>query len=45
MEEEQRVQEESEKSTWSWSPDQEGVYLIEVRVKDEKESASAKISF
>ena len=45
MEEEQRVQEESEKGTWSWSPDQEGVYLIEVRVKDEKESASAKIYF
>jgi len=44
-EEKLRVQEESEKGTWSWHPDQEGAYLIEVQVKDEKETASARVYF
>jgi outer membrane protein assembly factor BamB len=44
-EEKQLVQEESEQSTWRWYPDQEGAYVIEVRVKDEKETASGKRLF
>ncbi len=44
-EEHRLVQEDSEKNTWNWYPDQEGAYLIEVRVKDEKELAEARVLY
>ncbi|NOR15551.1 MAG: PQQ-binding-like beta-propeller repeat protein [Candidatus Aminicenantes bacterium] len=44
-EEHRLVQVESEQNTWNWYPEQEGVYMIEVRVKDEKEKTEAKIPY
>jgi outer membrane protein assembly factor BamB len=43
--EKQIVQEESDSSTWSWFPEQEGIFLIEVEVKDEKQKVSARYPF
>jgi len=44
-EEETIVQESSEKNKWVWFPEKMGDYVIGVRVVDEKEAASAEISF
>jgi len=34
------VQEASEKETWSWMPDEHGLYIIEVEAVDEKHKKS-----
>jgi len=39
------VQEASEKETWSWMPDEHGLYIIEVEAVDEKEMASAQYPY
>jgi outer membrane protein assembly factor BamB len=39
------VQAASEMATWVWFPDKEGGYTIIVRVKDEKQSEEAEISY
>ena len=43
--EEEIVQERSEKESWVWFPEKAGEYVIGVRVTDGKESASAEIPF
>ena len=43
--EEEIVQERSEKESWVWFPEKAGEYVVVVRVTDEKESASAEIPF
>jgi outer membrane protein assembly factor BamB len=44
-EEKQLVQEESEMNTWNWYPEEDGAYLIEVKVSDEKEQSEARLPF
>lgn len=39
------VQQKSEQNTWNWYPEEEGAYVIEVRIEDEKEAAAGKITF
>ena len=39
------VQEKSEKNTWNWFPEREGIYKIGILVEDEKEKAEAETSF
>ena len=43
--EEEIVQEKSEKESWVWFPEKAGEYVVKVRVTDEKESVSAEIAF
>ena len=43
--EEEIVQERSEKESWIWFPEKAGEYVVGVRVTDGKESASAEIPF
>lgn len=44
-EEEEIVQERSERDSWVWFPEKAGEYVVGVRVTDEKESASIEIAF
>ena len=39
------IQAKSEENTWSWYPEDEGVYRIEVLVEDEKEKSEAEMYF
>jgi len=34
------VQEKSESNTWTWYPDKKGIYVIDVKVEDQKEKAA-----
>ena len=43
--EEEIVQEKSEKESWVWFPEKAGEYVVRVRVTDEKENVSAEIPF
>jgi len=42
---EKRVQPKSEKNTWEWFPEAPGVFVVGVKVVDEKENLEAKIPF
>jgi outer membrane protein assembly factor BamB len=44
-EEEQIVQEKSERNSWTWAAEKEGDYIIGVKVVDEKESLKAEVPF
>ena len=44
-EERQLVQDRSEAATWDWFPEELGVYIVEVDVEDEKETASSAAAF
>ncbi len=39
------VQEASEENTWEWMPAEPGIYIIEVKAVDEKETASAEYPY
>lgn len=39
------VQSASEKRSWTWFPDKEGIYVVSVRVSDEKEIKEAEVRF
>ncbi len=39
------VQAKSKHDSWSWYPEEEGVYLVEVRAEDEKQSAEKRVFF
>lgn len=39
------VQERSEKNVWDWFPDEAGLYVIGVKVNDEREEASGEMAF
>lgn len=39
------VQEMSSKETWRWYPEMAGLYLVEVKVEDDKEKRQARIPF
>ncbi len=39
------VQESSELPTWDWFPEEEGYYIVEVEVKDERENVQTKLPF
>jgi outer membrane protein assembly factor BamB len=43
--ERQVIQKSSEESSWSWFPEQEGYYKVEVLVTDEKEKAQAEFLY
>jgi outer membrane protein assembly factor BamB len=44
-EEERIVQEQSERNSWTWTPEKEGDYVVGVKVVDEKESLRAEVPF
>lgn len=39
------VQERSEKNSWDWFPEEPGLYVIEVKVNDEREEVSSEKAF
>ncbi len=45
QESEEVVQEVSEVNSWTWKPENEGVYLIKVFMKDEQDTATSQIAF
>jgi hypothetical protein len=45
VEDEEVIQETSEESSWTWTPGNEGLYLIRVIGQDEQESATAYMAF
>jgi outer membrane protein assembly factor BamB len=45
MERDEVVQEASELDSWTWTPEDEGFYLIRVFVQDEQESANSQMIF
>ena len=45
VEDEEVVQEASEVNSWTWTPGNEGLYLIRIFVKDEQETANSQMAF
>jgi hypothetical protein len=39
------VQDRSEKNSWDWFPEEPGMYVIEVKVSDEREEVSSEKAF